>query len=188
MIAKPAFRADPDLMAIAREVLSSEGFVHESIGESGADILLAENRYFIIGLAATPTIEELLAAEPVVEQSVGALIESANVGPKLWDTYVVLLTQERPSEEGSASGSLFGINYDTRGFRRIARAGVEPTVRGVRSALTPFLQPVRLQDADLAADPFDSLVDALVEQGLDADLALRSVQVFRHGGRIDAAL
>ncbi|MDF1597515.1 MAG: hypothetical protein P1T08_15660 [Acidimicrobiia bacterium] len=188
MMAEPTFRADPDLAAIAREVLSTEGFAHESIGEAAAGILLAENRYFIIALAATPTISDLLIAEPIVERTVSERIEAANVGPKLWDAYVVLLTQERPSEEGSASRPLFGINYDTRGFRRIARAGVEPTIRGVRNALTPFVQPVRLEDAGLMDDPFDSLATALVKHGIEPELASRSVEIFQQGGRIDDAL
>lgn len=180
------FRSDADLAAIAKEVLAGEGFAHEAVEESG--ILLAENRYFILALAATPTIQELLSAEPIVENAVGERMKAANVGPKLWDAYVVLLTQERPSEEGSASLPLFGINYDTQGFRRIARAGVEPTIRGVRNALTPFVQPVRLEEAGLASDPFDSMVGALVRHGIDSEFALRSVEIFRQGGRINDSL
>lgn len=180
------FKSDADLAAIAKEVLASEGFAHEAVEESG--ILLAENRYFIVALAATPTISELLVAEPIVESAIGERLKAADVGPKLWDAYVVLLTQERPSEEGSASRPLFGINYDTRGFRRIARAGVEATIRGVRNALTPFVQPVRLEEAGLASDPFDSMVSALVRHGIDSELASRSVEIYRQGGRMNDAL
>lgn len=180
------FRSDADVAAIAKEVLVSEGFAHEGVEEHR--ILLAENRYFILALAATPTISELLVAEPIVENALGERLKTADVGPKLWDAYVVLLTQERPSEEGSASRPLFGINYDTRGFRRIARAGVEATVRGVRNALTPFVQPVRLEEAGLASDPFDLMVRALIKHGIDSELASRAVDIFRQGGRVNDAL
>lgn len=188
MTTPPSFRSDPDLLAMAREVLASQGFVHEEVDETDGGILLAEDPYFIIGLAATPTIADLLSAEPVVEKTIGDRMQAVDVGPKRWDAYVVLLTQERPSDEGSATRPLFGINYDTRGFRRIARAGVEPTIRGVRNALTPFVQPVRLEEAGLASDPFDSMTEALVRHGVDSELAVRSVEVFQQGGRISDAV
>ena len=100
-------RTDEDLFALARNVLAEAGFAQEEVKLQNATVLLAENAYSIIALAATPTMDDLVAAEPHMEGLLHKRIEGADVGPKLWDAYVVLLTQERPSEQGSGLGSLF---------------------------------------------------------------------------------
>ena len=181
-------RTDEDLFALARNVLAEAGFAQEEVKLQDAAVLLAENAYSIIALAATPTMDDLVAAEPHMEGLLHKSIEGADVGPKLWDAYVVLLTQERPSEQGSGLGPLFNINYDTHGFRRIARAGVEPTIRGVRYALTPFVKLVSLEDVGLATPPLVALSAALISHGVDESVATRSVAIYQRGGRIDDAL
>ena len=181
------FRIDVDLHAIAQNVLDDAGFTTETLVDDGG-CLLAENEYSILGVVAVPTLVDLLNAEPVIGGLLQGRIDISDVGPKLWDAYVVLLTQERLADEGEGMLPLFGINYDTRGFRRIARTGVQPTIRAVRSALSPFVEPVRLREAGLAVDPLASLSEALVNNGVLGDLATRAVQVYREGGRLDDVL
>ena len=115
-------------------------------------------------------------------------VEREGIGPKLWDAYVVLLTQERPSDQRDGLRPLFKINYDTRGFRRMARAGVEPTIRGVRNALTPFVEPVRLEDTGLATPPLVALVAALITHGVNESVAGRAIEIYKQGGRLGDAL
>ena len=182
------FRGDSDLLGIASGILIDEGFEVDRVDTGDGDILLAENSYFVIAIAATPTLDELVKAEPIVEGFMRQRLDAVDLGPKAWDAYVVLLTQERPSDDGSGLRPLFSINYDTRGFRRIARAAVEPTKAGLRTSLTPFIEPVTLDDAGLEIDPFVAFERALVSRGIGADLAARSVEVFRGGGRLDDAI
>ncbi len=181
------YRVDEDLQAIAESVLDQAGFATAVLSSDGG-CLLAENEYSILAVVAVPTLADLLSAEPLVERLLQRRIDESEVGPKVWDSYVVLLTQERLADEGEGFRPLFGINYDTRGFRRIARTGVEPTVRSVRSALSPFVEPVRLEDAGIAADPLAALSEALVNNGVQDDIAARAIQVYRDGGRLDDVL
>lgn len=180
-------RIDDDLQAIAESVLDEAGFATDLLTADGG-CLLAENEYSILVVVAVPTLADLLNAEPLVESALQSRIDESEVGPKVWDAYLVLLSQERLADEGEGFRPLFGINYDTRGFRRIARTGVEPTVRGVRSALSPFVEPIRLEDAGIRADPLASLAEALVSNGVQQDLATRAIQVYREGGRLDDVL
>ena len=131
---------------------------------------------------------DLIAAEPFVEDLLHSCLAEADVGPKVWDAYVVLLTQERPADQGDGSLPLFDINYDTRGFRRIARAGVEATNRGVRNALISFVRPIRLGDAGITSDPLQALSLALVTHGLAESIATRAVDIYQQGGQLDDAL
>lgn len=54
-------------------------------------------------------------------------IESAALGPKKWDTYLVLLTQEKSAEDDDVTRDLYAINFDRSRLRRIAHTGVDPT-------------------------------------------------------------
>jgi hypothetical protein len=154
-------RSDPDLFTLAREVLGEEGYVIQEVNETGLDVLLAENPYFIVAVATAPTIDELILAEGRGEEILQARLRGADVGPKVWDAYLVLLTQERLVDGGEATRQLFSINYDTRAIRRIAQSDVNPTLRDVRLALRPFVAPLELDDRTIAMDAFSTFVDAL---------------------------
>ena len=182
------FRTDEDLFALARKVLSDAGFAQKEVTLNDVAVLLAENAYCIVALATTPTVDDLIAAEPQVEALLHRSVERVGIGPKLWDAYVVLLTQERPSEQRGGLRPLFNINYDTRGFRRMARVGVEATIRGVRNALAPFVAPVRLEDPELATAPLVALAAALITHGVNESVAGRAVEIYRQGGRLGDAL
>ena len=204
------FRCDKDLLLIAEDILSESGYEHGwlaadddaavarrgrssanggTVAMNGQDMLLAENAYAVVVVVAATTVGGLVIAEQFVELQLRSRIAEADAGPKRWDAYAVLLTQDIPSGNGRDSGSsvFFDINYDTSHFRRLVRAGVKSTKRGVSEALTPFLEP-DFRDAGLLDDPMESFSVALVDQGIDKSLASRAVEVYRQGGRLDDVL
>ncbi len=147
-------------LALARSILTDERYVVEAI-DGDIPLLLAENRYFVVGVAATSTIAQLLVAESVAEGMISSRLISSNPGPKRWDAYLILLTQERSPETGETTRDLFNINYDTAGLRRIAHTGVDATLAAVRNALTPFVSPIKLDDPSISIDAFTAFVEAL---------------------------
>lgn len=177
-----SFRTDADVFAIALRILPEADFVTEVHVYGDESILLAENAYSIIGLAATATINDLYVAESRVEALLQTRIENVELGAKLWDAYIVLLTREVAGETAIGLGHLFNINYDTRGYRRLARIGVEPSIRGVRNALTPFVKPLELEDISLLEDPLIAMSEALIGHGVDESLARRAIDMFQQGG------
>lgn len=181
----PGFRTDRDLLTLAGRLLTDAGFAQEETVVSDSIVLLSENEYCIVALTATPTLDELVSAEPQVANLLHERLHGADVGPKLWDAYVVLLTQERPPDHGTGLHPLFTLAYDMRGFRRIARVGIEPTLQGARSALTPFVAPLRLHGTGLATPPLLALSSALVTRGVDEGLAKRAIKIHRSGGHLD---
>lgn len=177
---------DRDLLGLARTVLVSEGFEVEMF-EGEVPLLLAENKYFVVGVAATATIRDLIQAEGLAAQGLTERMSKADAGPKLWDAYLVLLTQERSPDAGSVTRELYQINYDTSRLRRLAHTGVPGTVAGVRTALTPFVRPITLDSPIVQIDPFDSMIASLTLQGVDRELAARAVDAFRQGGNVGDA-
>jgi hypothetical protein len=168
-------------------VLADEGYSVEDI-EAGLSVLLAENRYFVIAVVAVPTISQVLVAEGMAEAILLDRVASSDAGPKRWDAYLILLTQEQSPESGAAARELFTINYDTAGLRRIVHTDVAPRLSSVRRALAPFVRPITLDDPSIATDPFESLLEALAERGVERDLATRAVTAFRQGVRLVDAL
>ena len=74
------FRTDEDLFAIAQRILPDAGYVTEAVSRENESILLAENVYSIIGLAATATIDDLYLAESLVEIHLQNRIDGAEIG------------------------------------------------------------------------------------------------------------
>lgn len=171
---------DRELLSLARAVLEGASYSVEHI-ESPISILLAENRYFFVGVVATSTIGQLLLAEDSAEAFLAERLSKSDPGPKLWDAYLILLTQERSPEDDVVTRQLFSINYDTVGMRRIAHSGVEPTLASVRNALTPFVPPIQLDDPTVTANPFLALVESLAERGIEREVAIRAIEAFRQG-------
>lgn len=179
--------SDRELVALARRVLNDEQYAVEE-SHDGVELLLAENRYFVIGVVATATLRELMLAEPLGESVLTDRMKAADPGPKRWDAYLVLLTQERSPDDSETARQLYSINYDTSCVRRIAHSGVAPTVAAVREALTPFVAPVKLDDEGMATDAFASMTDALTARGIDRGLADRALTGFRQGAELDDIL
>lgn len=171
---------DRELLALAGSILGEEGYVVEEI-EADIALVLAENPYFLVGVAATPTIAQLLVAEGLAEAVIAEKLASADPGPKRWDAYLILLTQERSPENSTTTRELFNINYDTTNLRRIAHSGVDATLTAVRGALTPFVAPIELDDPSLAQDAFAFFTEALAARGVDRGLADRATSAFRQG-------
>lgn len=179
----PQTPSDSGLLLLARDALREAGFAVEEVpGEP--DVVLAENRYFVIAVAATPTIDQLLLAESHIGSTLAKRLAESEVGPKLWDSYLVLLTQERSVESDEASRALYEINYDTARMRRIAHIGVEASGAGVREVLAPFVAPNSVSDASLTESPMGLLLNALASRGIDKDLAARAVAAFEQGASL----
>jgi len=187
MSAELRITSDRELLSLATSVLEGELFRVESL-DSNPTVLLAENQYFFVAVVATSTIEQLLIAESLVEAIVGEYLEAADPGPKRWDAYLVLLTQERAPEDDATTRQLFSINYDTSRMRRLARSGVELTLRAVRDSLNPFVSPILLENLAVSMDPLDAMVDELTNRGIDRDVAEKSVVAFRSGVRMGDVL
>lgn len=179
-----SIRADAELLALARAVLVDEGYAVEDVAEDGVPLILAENRYFVLGVVTAATIAQIVVAEGWAEEFLAARLRSADIGPKVWDAYLILLTQERLPEGSSATQELFEINYDTRGIRRIVHTDVFPRLADVRNALTPFVAPIELDDPAIGSSAFESFVESLVARGIDREVAVRAVTAFRQGADI----
>jgi hypothetical protein len=184
--ATPPARSDDELLRVIETVLADQGF-HVKIVRGRIDLVLAENSYFVVAVAAMNTIDDLIHAEPVAFEALAQLVESATLGPKKWDTYLVLLTQEKSAENEDVTRDLYAINYDTSRLRRIAHTGVDPTPEAVSSALALFVEPSSDTSAS-PADAFDSLLQALTFRGIDEELAHRAITAFEQGATLDDVL
>ncbi|MFX1821791.1 hypothetical protein PV768_18590 [Pseudarthrobacter sp. CC4] len=180
-------RSDDELLGFTKTVLSEQGFQVETMGEN-IELILAENNYFVVAVAAMNTIRNLILAEPIIFESLSQRIESVALGPKKWDTYLVLLTQEKSAEDNAVTRDLYAINHDTSGVRRIAHTGVDPTPEAVRHALAPFIEPVTLATTVAHTDALESLLHTLISHGVDEELAQRAVTAFEQGGSLDDVL
>ncbi len=180
-------RSDQELLGIASAVFSENGFEVEAV-EVGLDVLLAENSYFAVAVVAMNTIGNLILSESVAFETLSERVASATMGPKKWDTYLVLLTQERSAEDDEVTRGLFAINHDTSHVRRLAHTGVMPTRTAVAQALAPFLKPIALEDSAAQSDALSDLLNALVARGVGAEVAQRAVAIFEQGGSLDDVL
>jgi hypothetical protein len=180
-------RSDEELLSLARAVLIDNGFAVEMIHDR-VEMLLAENRYFVIGLIAPGTIRHLLAAESSAFEALERRLASSHAGPKKWDTYLVMLTQERPADDDDVTRGLFAINHDTSHMRRMAHTDVAPKRSSVLRALSAFIEPVSVDEADTKGDALLALTHALMARGIPAVLATRAVTVFAQGGALDDVL
>ncbi len=178
---------DRELMGLARSVLEGEAFTVEMI-EEPIPLLLAENSYFIVGVVATATIKDLIGVEGPAAHELAQRVAVGDAGPKLWDAYLVLLTQERSPDAGWVTRDLYQINYDTSRLRRLAHTGVPCTLTGVRTALNPFVRPITLDSPVVNIDPFVPMVASLVRRGVDKGVASKAVQAFRQGGDVSDAI
>lgn len=180
-------RSDDELLRLAGSILGEQGFHVEVVGD-GIDLVLAENKYFVVAVVATNTVRDLIMVEPMAFDALAQRTASATLGPKKWDTYLVLLTQERPLGDEDVTRELYAINYDTSRSRRIAHTGVDPTPDDISRALAPFLEPATPATSAVHSDPLASLLEALVSRGVDADLAQRAVTAFNQGASLDDIL
>jgi len=183
----PSARSDDELLRISKAVLTEHQYHVETLSD-GIELLLAENRYFVVAVAAMNTIRDLILAEPLAFETLAQRIGSVALGPKKWDTYSVLLTQEKSAEDDDVTRSLYAINYDTSGSRRIAHTGVDASVGAVTLALAPFVEPDTATTDATDADALASLLQALISRGVDEQLAERAITAFKQGAALDDVL
>lgn len=178
---------DADLLSVAEVVLTDQGYFVEKLGDP-ASLLLAENAYFVVAVVATHTIQDLRLAQGPAEVAVSERLAETSIGPKKWDAYLVLLTQEKAPEDDSTTRELYAINYDTARLRRIAHAGVSVTPESVSHVLAPFVAPLEGNVSNIHEDPFARLLLALESRGVDEDIASRAIQAFEQGASLDDVL
>lgn len=170
---------DTQLLTIARRVLNHYGFrVEERHLEDleRAGWLLAENEYFLLGVAAGETFDDLAFLEGYVARELGDLIGQTDLGAKRWDSYVVLLASSGGDQRGRPD--VVRLEYNTRSLRRIVALGTPAHEESVASALATFLPLPELLDEGLPS-PFDQLVDHLVVNGVPVEEAQSAVTTYR---------
>ena len=182
----PDVKSDDALLRLAETVLTERGYQTEFVHDE-PNLVLAENSYFVVAVVASNTIRELIHSEGVAEGTFTRRIESSSLGPKKWDTYLVLLTQERSPENDDVTRDLYAINYDTSRLRRIAHTGVDPTVEAVGQALASFVPP-ETAPAQVQGDEFAALLKALTSRGVDEQFAQRAIRAFGQGAQLDDVL
>jgi hypothetical protein len=180
-------RSDTELLSVVEVVLKGQAFSVEKI-EQTMDLLLAENEYFIVAVVASHTIQDLRDSQGFAEGILAARLDAEALGPKKWDVYLVLLTQEVAAEDDTITRELYAINYDTTRLRRVAHTGVSATQESVSRALAPFIAPVQTRGGAIHKEPMDSLFAALNERGVDPDLASRAIAAFEQGAALDDVL
>lgn len=179
---------DKELLHLAANLLQSEDYATQLVeAESEYPLVLAENRLFVLVIAATPTIGDFDSAESLASRYIADRLAGLEVGAKRWDICVVLLTGQMQGHGTLDGSTLYGLNYDTRGVRRLARTGVIATPAGVRDALRPFVPPIDYGLVLDDEDPFRSLADAMSDRGIARELVDRAVAAFRDGGDVSSA-
>lgn len=178
---------DADLLAVAESVLTSHGYVVETVDDP-INLLLAENAFFVVAIAASHTIQDLRSAQGAAEEALAERLATASIGPKKWDAYLVLLTQEKSPEDDLTTRELYAINYDTTRLRRIAHTGVSATPESLSHALAPFTAPLEGSSTGIHEDPFARILVALEARGIDQDLANRAIAAFEQGASLDDVL
>lgn len=189
----PAFSSQ--VLALAAEILTQEHFTirrHQltlfdgtvesdpaaKYAEAEEEVLLAEDAYFVLAAAATPSLARLRFVEPFLSSYLASRMAERSVGDKVWDGYVVLLTDERFSDLDSTS-SIYQMLYDTSYVRRMVSLGVRPTKSSLRNALRPFLSLRRVEVCEVLGDVLHDLAEALATEGVDRSTAVKAVENFR---------
>lgn len=180
---------DWPLLRLIEEVLRAEDYEVVTVGgdQDALPMVLAENNYFMAAATAVATLSDLALAEPHLVSRLTEATASDAAGPKRWDAYAVLLTQQEPSGDDNDAKRLFELAYDTAGARRIVQAGVRLDVQSVRRAVVPFVEPPDLVSQELVTEPLDQLRDELVRMGSPVELVDRALDIYRARGSIPDA-
>lgn len=179
---------DRTLLRLVEEVLRSEQYEVLALAsaEGAPPMVLAENTYFMVAATAVATVQDLPLAEPYLVSRLSEV--TANAGPKRWDAYALVLTQQEAIGSDSDTSRLFELAYDTSRARRIVHVGVKPDLESVRRAVIPFIPPPSFVAEDLLNDPLDQVQNELVGRGIGPDIVTRAVEVYRAGGKLSDAL
>jgi len=178
-------RGDSRLLSVARRVLDYHHFRVQEARVSRVDDaawLLAENEYFVLGVTAGETFDDLLVLEGYVAAALGERLHSDGLGAKRWDSYVVLLASAGADQRGQPD--VVRLQYNTRSLRRLVCLGTAAHEDAVASALATFLP---LPDPPPGGLPsaFDELIQQLVINGIPPDRAAGAVANYRATGAVD---
>jgi len=187
------FEAEP-LLEVARIVLDRAHFATERIdapsGESSTEethaLLLAQDAFFILAVGVAATVDGFAALERAAVSELTRRAAASELGAKQWDLYLVLLTGQPPTDDGHAASQLVALNYNTRSIRRMAHAGVAPTLEAMERTLRPFLPLPEVANAAVLEDALTLLEKELTREGVDADLAGRAIAAFRDSGSLSS--
>lgn len=189
MVDVPQPVVDRTLLRLIEDVFRAEGYEVVALAPPADSLpmVLAENNYFMAAATAVATVQDLALAEPhLVSRLADA---TSNAGPKRWDAYALILTQQEATSDEFDASRLFELAYDTSRARRIVQAGVRPDLASVRRAIVPFIEPPELVTEDLLVDPLTQLGEELIRRGVVApELVRRAVDVYRFGGSLSDAL
>jgi hypothetical protein len=170
------------LLAAAALLLQRHGYRTEPVAlPDGRTLLLAEDDYFIVGLADFSDPQDLIAAEASASESLVDRLADLDSAAKRWDVYLVLLSPSAKSGE-ALSETITTIVYNTRFLRRIVRWDLTPDVHVLTRALQPFL-PLPAPPRDRPAAPTELLVERLAQFGIAADEARLAVAQWREASQ-----
>ncbi len=170
---------DSRLLVVARRILERHRFrVQEQRLEELEEVgwLLAESEYFVLGVAAGQTLDDLLLLEGYVADALGQLLQASQLGAKRWDSYVVLLASAGVEQRGQPD--VVRLQYNTRSLRRLVALGTAAHEEAVTAALATFL-PLPEPPTGGLRPPFDELVEQLVLNGVGAEQARAAVANYR---------
>jgi len=175
---------DPHLLSLARRILERHNFrVQERrLDIDDASWLLAESEYFVLGVAAGQTLDDLLVLEGFVTDAMGRLLSESNLGAKRWDSYVVLMASSDADLRGRPD--VVRLQYNTRSLRRILSLGTAAHEDAVTEALLTFL-PLPEPPAGGLPSAFDELVEQLMINGISEEQATAAVSSYRSAAGID---
>lgn len=179
--------SDLGLLAIARRVLTQRGF-HASErpldGPGEATWLLAESDHFLLGVTTGETFEDLLVLEGYLAAALSALFDENDLGPKRWDSYVVLISSADADQRGAPD--VVRLQYNTRSLRRLVCLGIPAREDTIAQALATFL-PLPEPPPGGLPSAFDELVAQLVINGIPEEQAVPAVKNYHSSGSIDGA-
>jgi hypothetical protein len=177
--------SDPALLTVARRVLARHDFRLREATLTDVDDapwLLAESDYFVLGVAAGRTFDDLRVYEGYVASALGELLQEGEVGAKRWDSYVVLLATAGGDEQGRRE--VVDLQYNTRSLRRLVSLGTAAHEDAVTAALATFL-PLPAPPPGGLPSAFDELVEQLVINGIPQDQVVDAVASYRGQGGAD---
>lgn len=156
---------DAELLDLLLITLERGGYQVQPTTVGELPVVMAENVDNVVAAAATVTVKDLVRAEPLLSRLLVKRLGGANPDAKRWDGYVLLVTAQ-PADM-AASEALFGVTYNLRQVRRLAKVGVEPTLAGVARALRGVLPLIPPTDLETVLDPLLALRERLLTDGVD---------------------
>lgn len=139
---------------------------------------VAENMYFAVAFQPFLNCDQMLdqAREAELELTTRMKRESS----KVWDTYLLLASQESVSDSGQAD-QIVGLQYDTRHMRKLVawNCGYRPDA--MDDLVRPFLELARIQVRASTRDPLAALGDRLIARSVNPELVRRALSMYREG-------